>query len=215
MKKILLAVVAVAVLVVAWYIYTGGTMSLKAAKKQLVKEAQQAVLENAAPEDVAALAMKAINMTQGEHGAELWRLKAEWGNVRRKDNIMELEKPSFTYYMAPDNLPLTVTSEKGEVDQEEQRVTFIGSVVATHQDKVVKAPVMVYSGKNRDLVCPEGAGMTGDNMVGSANRIVWDLNAKLLTGLGDVDMSFENAAVPVPPRTEEGQTAPAAGGPQG
>lgn len=215
MKKIFLSVCIAAALFVAWYMYTDGTMSLKAARKKIVKEAQEAVVQGASPEDVAALAMKAINMTQGEHGAELWRLKAEWGNVRRKDNVMELEKPNFTYYMAPDNIPMNVTSEKGEVDQEEQIVRFIGSVVAVHQDRTVKAPVMVYSGKKRELVCPEGADMTGKDMAGTANRVVWDLNSKVLNGLGNVDMTFDNDTVLAPSGSDEQQNTPANSGSQG
>lgn len=197
MKKIFAAVLAVAVLLVSWYIYTGGAMSFAAARRKVVKEAREAAIQSTAPEDVAALAMKAINMTQGEHGAELWRLKAEWGNVRRRDNILELEKPNFTYYMAPDNIPLTVTSEKGEIDQETQRVRFIGSVVATFQDRVVRAPVMVYSGKERELVCPDGAVISGaNNMTGAADTVVWDFTANVLTGSGDVDMTFDYSAAP-------------------
>lgn len=216
MKKIFFAVFAAVALLVAWYIYTDGTMNLKNARKKIIQEAQEAVVQTASPEDVAALAMKAVNMTQGENGAELWRLQAEWANVRRKDNIMELEKPNFTYYTAPDNVPLTVTSEKGEVDQEEQTVRFIGSVVATCQDRIVKAPVMVYSGKRRDLVCPEGADMAvADKMAGSANRIVWDLKTKILNGFGDVDMTFRNNAAFIPAESDNPQNAPADSGAQG
>lgn len=216
MKKIFFAVFAAGALLVAWYIYTDGTMNLKNARKKIIQEAQEAVVQSASPEDVAALAMKAVNMTQGENGAELWRLKAEWANVRRKDNIMELEQPKFTYYTAPDNVPLSITSEKGEVNQEEQIVRFIGSVVATYQDRIVKAPVMVYSGKRRDLVCPEGADMAGANdMAGSANRVVWDLGTKILNGFGNVDMTFHNNTAPTPAGPDNPQNAPTDSGAQG
>ncbi|MCC8194545.1 MAG: hypothetical protein LIP28_07870 [Deltaproteobacteria bacterium] len=118
MKKIIGALGVLLALGVGWYIFTDGTMSLGAAKKKLVQKAQDAVVSNADPEDVAALAMKAINLTQGEHGAELWRLKANWGNMRRKDNVMELEKPDFTYYMPPDNKAIFIVGDKGEIEQE-------------------------------------------------------------------------------------------------
>ena len=51
---------------------------------------------------------------------------------------------------------------------------------------------MVYFGKSREVVCPEGAKMTGTGMEGTANRVVWRLQDKVLEGLGDVDMTFEN-----------------------
>lgn len=196
-----------------WYFYAGGTLNLDAMKKRIVKEAQEAVAQKTAPDDVAALAMKAINLTQGEHGAELWRLKAEWGNVRRRDDIMELEKPKFMYYMAPDNLPLSVTSEKGELDQKKRIVKFIGSVVTTYQDRVVNAPIMVYSDTTRELTFPDSATLRSANMTGSADSFVWNLNEKKLTGFGNVNVSFDNNAAVAPAGRGSGHKTPAKNGP--
>lgn len=192
MKKLFAAAAFLAVLAVGWYFFTDGTMSMKGAKKKLVREARDAALEHAAPEEVAALAMKAMNLTQGEHGAELWRLKADWGNMRRSDQILELEKPRFTYYMPPEHIELTIVSDKGEIDENEQKIRFVTNVVATYRDRRITAPSLVYFGKSREVVCPEGAEMTGAGMEGTANRVVWRLRDKVLEGLGDVDMTFEN-----------------------
>ena len=192
MKKLFVIIAVLAAAAVGWYFFTDGTMTMQGAKKKLVQEVQDAVLERKAPEDVAALAMKAINLTQGEHGAELWRLKADWGNMRRSDQIMELEKPRFTYYMPPENIELTILSNKGEIDQDEQKVRFISDVVATYSDRTIIAPSMVYLGKSREVVCPEGAKVAGAGMEGTANRLVWRLQDKVLEGFGDVDMTFEN-----------------------
>ncbi|SBV93957.1 exported hypothetical protein [uncultured delta proteobacterium] len=192
MKKILGALSVFIALGIAWYIFSDGGLNLGAAKKQIVQTAQDAVVSNAAPEDVAALALKAISLTQGEHGAELWRLKADWGNMRRRDNVMELEKPHFTYYMPPDNKAVTITSSKGEIEQEEQKIRFIDSVVATYDGRTLHAPEMLYFGKSRELVCPQGGRVEGEGYEGSANRIVWRVNEQIIESLGNVDVSFEN-----------------------
>ena len=195
MKKIVGALCAFIALGVAWYIFTDGTLSMQAAKKQLVQKAQDAIVSNANPEDVAALAMKAINLTQGEHGVELWRLKAEWGNMRRRDNIMELEKPRFTYYMPPDSKAVIIVSDKGEIEQETQKIRFIDSVVATYEDRTLRAPEILYFGKSREIVCPQGGEVNGDGYDGSANRIVWRMNDAIIEAFGDVVVSFENDIV--------------------
>lgn len=195
MKKLFGAVcVLLIALGVAWYIITDGASSFNAAKKQLVEKAQDAVLNKATPEEVAALAMKAITMTQGEQGMEIWRLKASWGNVRRKDSVMELEKPMFTYYMPPDNKAVTILSDKGDVEQEEQKIRFLDSVVATYEDKTLFAPEMHYVGKARDVICPRGARVVGLGYEGTANEIVWHMNDQIITAFGNIDVTFESDA---------------------
>ncbi len=115
MRKLVSVIGVLVLLSVAWYFFTDGTMGMDAAKKKFVQQAQDAIVSNVEPDEVAALAMRAINLTQGEHGAELWRLKADWGNMRRKDNVLELEKPRFTYYMPPDYKAITVVAVRGDI----------------------------------------------------------------------------------------------------
>ena len=97
--------------------------------------------------------MKAINLTQGEHGAELWRLKADWGNMRRRDNVKELEKPKFTYYMPPDNAELQVASNKGEIYQDIQEIRFVDDVVATFGERSITSASI---GARLDAWAPAG-----------------------------------------------------------
>ena len=211
MKKIIGALCVLLALGVAWYVFTDGTFRVDSAKKKLVRQAQDAVINNADPEDVAALAMKAITLTQGEHGAELWRLKADWGNMRRRDNVMELEKPRFTYYMPPDNKSIAIASDKGEIEQEKQKIRFLESVVATYEDRTLLADEVLYMGKSREILCPQGGRVEGEGYEGRANRVVWHLNSKILEAFGDVDIVFdsENDIFASPRGAEETQTPPA------
>lgn len=207
MKKLFgAACVFLIAIVVAWYIIADGTSIFKAAKKQVVEKAQDAILNNTSPEDVAALAMKTITMTQGEQGMELWRLKADWGNMRRRDNVMELEQPRFTYYMPPDNRAVLILSDKGDIAQEEQRIRFLNSVVATYDDKTLLAPEMHYVGKARDVICPRGGRIIGQGYEGSADNIVWHMNDHMITAFGNIDVTFESDADIVRPRQEPEDT---------
>ena len=212
MKKLLgAACVLLIALGVAWYLLTDGAMNLDDAKKQLARTAQDVVISTADPEDVAALAMKAINLTQGEHGAELWRLKADWGNMRRRDNVMELEKPRFTYYMPPDNKAISIASDKGDIEQEEQVIRFLDAVIATYDGKTLYAPRMLYFGKPREIVCPQGGKVVGEGYEGIADRVVWRMNDQILEAVGGVDITFdsENDIFTSRPKPEGTQTRPA------
>ena len=193
MKKFFGLIAALLVLGIAWHLFSGGSLSPRSIKKRIVQEAQDAVLSTVDPENVATLAMKTINLTQGEKGVELWRLKADWGNIRRKDNVMELEKPRFTYYMPPDNKAVTIVAEKGEIVQEEQLIRFIDSVVATYEGRTLQAPRLVYYGKKREMVCPQGGVVQGDGYEGSAeNTIFWQIKDQRIDAVGNIHVLFEN-----------------------
>lgn len=209
MKKVVSIAVLVAVAAgIGWYLFTGGAMSLDAAKKQFKRAARDAVVSSSAsPEDVAALAVKAVDMTQGEKGFELWRLKADWGSIRRNDDIMELEKPKFTYYMPPDNVELKITSDKGEIEQEDQRIRFMDNVRAMFGERTVTANLILYEGKNRQVIFPTGAHITGASFDGTADRVVWRLQDQVVEATGDVDITFKNDQdVPGPEQQDTADT---------
>ncbi|GHV51041.1 hypothetical protein FACS1894168_2920 [Deltaproteobacteria bacterium] len=177
---------------IAWYVFSDGTFSAQQIKQKFIKEAKEVIAENASTGDIAALAMRAISLTQGEHGAALWRLKAEWGKMRRADDIMDLEMPKFTYYMSPDDTELTLVSRKGEIDQKEQLILFIDDVVVVYEGRRLDAPFMRYLGKTKEMVCPQGAKVTGKDMAGSADSLVWNLQEQVLQAFGNVDVTFES-----------------------
>ena len=191
MRRLASAVGVLVFLATAWYFFTDGTLRMDAVKKKIVQQAQDAVVSNVDPDEVAALAMRAISLTQGEQGAELWRLKADWGNMRRRDNILELEKPWFTYYMPPDGKAIAIASEKGDIEQTEQKIRFLGSVIATYDGRTLVAPQMVYFGKSREIRCPEGGRVEGPGYEGSADQVVWNINEERIEAFGNVDITFD------------------------
>lgn len=166
-------------------------LSLDAVKEELKEKAQDVAQGTAKADDLAALAVKAIDLTQGEHGVELWRLKAEWGNMRREGGLLELEKPSFTYYMPPNNEEVRVKAETGDVNQVSKLIRFRTNVQAYYDNNTISGPLMVYNGTGKVLTFPEGAVFGGPGMAGEAPMVTWILNEQLIKADGGVNMTWE------------------------
>lgn len=183
------AILAVAGGLVWWLFFK--PLSLDAVKEELKEKAQDMVQGATKTDDLAALAVKAIDLKQGEHGVELWRLKAEWGNMRREGGLLELEKPNFTYYMPPHNEEVRVKAETGDVNQVSKLIRFRTNVEAYYDDKTISGPLMVYNGTGKVLTFPEGAVFGGPGMTGEAPMVTWILNEQLIKADGGVNMTWE------------------------
>lgn len=166
-------------------------LSLDAVKEELKEKAQGVAKGMAKADDLAALAVKAIDLKQGEHGIELWRLKAEWGNMRREGGLLELEKPNFTYYMQPHNEEVRVKAETGDVNQVSKLIRFRTNVQAYYDHNTISGPLMIYNGTGKVLTFPEGAVFGGPGMAGEAPMVTWILNEQLIKADGGVTMTWE------------------------
>ena len=203
MKKSIFLVLAL-ISLGAWYYITDGEMTLDAAKKGIRNAALDTVAHSVKPEDVAALALKTIEFKQGENGIELWRLKADWGNMRRNGETMELEKPRFTYYMPPDNNEVAITSNKGDLNQEKQVIQFFENVVSTFDERTLLSSRMIYEGKGRVMTFPEGAALEGKDVAGTAAHVVWRLGDRIIDASGGVDVTFHSERNFLPSRLSSG-----------
>jgi LPS export ABC transporter protein LptC len=150
-----------------------------------------------------ALALKAITLTQGEGGFELWRLKAEWANIQRQDDKIFLTNPRLTYFMREDDKVIYVQSDSGDVDQQEQLLRFIDNVRVTQDDTILIGPLLIYDGKTNTMTMPEGAELAATGVQGSYNHLVWFIDTKRIETMGDV-VTHLASAVP-----EKGHTPPA------
>jgi len=149
------------------------------------------------------LALKAITLTQGGGGFELWRLKAEWANIQRQDDKIFLTNPRLTYFMREDDKVIYVQSESGDVDQQEQLLRFIDNVRVTQDDTILIGPLLIYDGKTNTMTMPEGAELAATGVQGSYNHLVWFIDTKRIETMGDV-VTHLASAVP-----EKGHTPPA------
>ena len=155
------------------------------------------------------LALKTINLSQGEGGLELWRLKAEWANMQKEDGKIVVERPSLTYFMPEKDeeekqKTLFVTSESGEVDQKEQILRFENHVHITMDDKTIQGDLLVYNGTAKTMTLPNGGEFTGTGISGAAPFLVWDMNNKIIRANGGVDVQFagSEASNPLTPEQE-------------
>jgi LPS export ABC transporter protein LptC len=148
------------------------------------------------------LALKAIILSQGEGGFERWRLKAEWANMQKRDDIIFLIKPRLTYFMEDGNV-IYIQSDGGNVEQQKQMLRFIDNVRATRDDKILTGKLLVYNGTAKTMTMPESAELTAAEVWGSANHLVWFIDTKRIETRGDVIMHLDSPA-------PEGHTPPGA-----
>lgn len=136
------------------------------------------------------LALKSVNLSQGEGGFEIWRLKAEWANVRKQGEAVIVEKPRLVYFMDEGEKTLHVSSSTGDINQKSQILRFINNVHIIQEDKVITGSLLVYNGSRKTMTFPDGGDFTSPGITGHAAQVEWDLNSKLITATGDVSVLF-------------------------
>lgn len=157
-----------------------------------VRKALETAMSGDAPssttlEEAVGVAMKGIELVQGEKGIELWRLKATWAQLRQSDNIIDVDKPDLVYQM-DGGKQVRIVAQKGEVQQQVQLVRMWDDVHATHERHELFASLMVYNGTSRTMYFPEGARMAGQGMSGNATKLEWDVAADVLRGSDGVSL---------------------------
>lgn len=143
-----------------------------------------------AMEKAVGLALKGINLVQGEKGLELWRLKATWASLREEGGQIDVEMPDMVYRVGDAEMPLHVTANKGNVAQNQQFLRLWENVVCTYDDYTLRAPLMTYDGKSRTMTFPDGAHVENAKTKGFAHMLRWDLNTNIIEGLEGVTISW-------------------------
>lgn len=166
-------------------------------------------------DDPVDLAIKTISLSQGEGGFELWRLKAEWANLRKRDDNIIVEEPRLTYNMREEGKVLFVESRTGDINQKEQILRFIDDVSATQESKHITGPLLVYNGRDKTMTFPHGCKFKDMGVFGSADTLVWHIDRQVIEGNGNVKVlldgqrsAFSHTTVPVQ-NSQNSQSAPA------
>ncbi len=226
MKKIYLLIVAGLILILAGgaYLFQGGKVSLLGRVTELVKKEGVATLDAAVNgsdnplEEAAGLAIKGINLFQGDDGIELWRLKASWAHLTREGGDINVERPVVRYALGdasaanPDDDVLDVEALKGRITDNQRHLSLWDNVVITRYDDTITAPRMDYDTATRTMTFPEGAALESPTASGSAGVFAWNLGKNEMVGTNGVtvlikarDEGEASEAVPVP---SEQDTAP-------
>jgi LPS export ABC transporter protein LptC len=156
-------------------------------RKALESAISGGVTDSATLEEAVGVAMKGIELVQGEKGIELWRLKATWAQLRQSNNVIDVDSPDLVYQM-DGGRQLRIVAQKGEVQQQVQLVRMWDDVHATHDRHELFSSLMVYNGTSRTMYFPEGARIEGQSLSGNATRLEWDVAADVLRGSDGVSL---------------------------
>lgn len=138
------------------------------------------------------LAIKDINLFQGNKGVELWRLKASWAHLSQNGDTIDVDTPKIRYALGeasvsdPMSDVLTVDAHKGRITDNQRFLTLWENVVVTRFEDVLTGPRMNYDGATRTMVFPEGAALDSPTASGTATVFTWDLAKNELYGANGV-----------------------------
>lgn len=171
-------------------------------------------LENQGAEDssgggIAGMSVLGLEIVQGEKGHEIWHLVAENAVMSEQGGDIIAQKPYLTYYLnnksdklGPGDLAtpdvLNVSSETGDVNQQENRLRFAGNVVATHKGDVLRTSQIDYDGGQNRLHCPEESQIEGKGIRGKTREMFWHLDDNTLHARGGVSLNFETGRMIFP-----------------
>ena len=199
-SRILLIAALAALLAGGWYVAKRGGETtligrlLDVANKGGIKSLDGAKLQDNATqpgnplEEVAGLAIKGINLFQGNKGLELWRLKASWAHMSQNGDTIDVDKPVVRYALGegsasnPDDDVLDVQAQFGKITDNQRFLTLWDDVVITRYDEVITSSRMDYDANKRLMTFPEGAVFESPTASGTATLLAWDLAASEVHG---------------------------------
>lgn len=203
-SRILLITALVALLAGGWYVAKRGGETtligrlLDVANKGGIKSLDGAKLQGNATqsgnplEEVAGLAIKGINLFQGNKGLELWRLKASWAHMSQNGDTIDVDKPVVRYALGegsasnPNDDVLDVQAQLGRITDNQRFLTLWDDVVITRYDNVITSSRMNYDANKRLMTFPEGAALESPTASGTATFFTWDLSTNEMHGSGGV-----------------------------
>ena len=170
----------------------------------------------AVDEESATMALKAMELVQGENGKMTWRLRTTGALMRRQDGNIEVTDPRLTYFMQPDDNELFVQADFGDIFQTDNKFRFVRNVFITNEDRAVAGDLLEYDGTTRIMTMPNASHFSSPDLQGSASRVIWRMDDSAIESIGNVNVFFKSGAKLAPSETQEppspgeGGSAPAA-----
>lgn len=195
----------------AWYVLADAGRDPEEKSAQVIAAADQLGRE-ADAEEAVDLAIKTISLSQGEGGFELWRLKAEWANLRKRDDLIIVERPRLTYNMREEGKVLFVESRTGDINQKQQLLRFIEDVRVTQEEKRIIGSLLVYNGGDKTMTFPQGCELTDTGVNGTMDTLVWHIDRQFIEGDGNVKVFLEGPEKNLPTYTSGPSSLPEAPG---
>lgn len=167
-------------------------------------------------EEVAGLAIKGIDLFQGDNGIELWRLKASWAHLNQDGDTINVDSPHVRYALGdhstgnPEDDILEVEGRKGRITDNQRFLSLWDDVVVTRFDDRLTGPLMNYNATTRIMSFPAGAKLESPRASGTAGVFTWDLAQNELQGTEGVVVVLKPRLLPEDTSSKTGaaQTQP-------
>ncbi len=135
---------------VIWYLYLEHKTvdKFEQAAKEIAKEAGELEIQADVGVD---LSLKGIKLSHGKEGHLHWKLTAKKANYLHDQGQVLVEFPEIIYFFEEDAKRLRVKSDKGLIEQENEKARLWPEIRATYGDMRLRADELEYSGKDRML----------------------------------------------------------------
>lgn len=151
---------------------------------------RQAVRQvNVSPEEGMDLSLKGIELSQGEQGEELWRLKAQTAFYVQEEDVVQLGSPEITYFLQPEMQKIFIQANKGVIDQKSQKARLLGDVVIQRQQGTIRCDLVIFDGNAKKLTMPGSVTFDETDLVGTATDVVWSLEENIIHADKNVSMN--------------------------
>lgn len=168
-----------------------GVVAMSMVSEKVVHEVRMAVQKNQqGPEGVVDLTLKGVELLQGEHGEELWRLEAQGAWYDQKEGVIQVSHPVITYILKPDKQELVVRSVRGVVNQTAKIARLWEDVEIERNGGYIRSSLMIYNGTSHTLHIPGVARFDGPDLFGNATNVTWHLNENFVQAEQDVSVEM-------------------------
>ena len=143
-------------------------------------------------EDSLGLALKGVNLSQGENGIELWRLKASWARLSKDRESIQVDSPTVQYLLGDglNNDTITVRSDKGKIVENQNTIILWKNLLIAQDNKSLTGPYLLYDTKKRHIYFPDGAQFTSPQATSAAGKVTWDLKSNIISGKNGIKVTI-------------------------
>ncbi|MEG6548699.1 LPS export ABC transporter periplasmic protein LptC [Desulfocurvibacter africanus] len=131
------------------------------------------------------MAAKGIELTHGNEGKLIWRLRAESASYDQEKGLVLVQTPNIDYFTQPSDKLLHVRAPQGSVHQESSEVHFWPEVTALYEKASLTAKEIMYDGQGL-LTASGGAVVKQEGVTLMAPVMHFDLNARVFVAEGGV-----------------------------
>lgn len=140
----------------------------------------------------ATLSLDQVNHTASKAGVKQWSLKAETVNYYQERNEA-LFKVLTLVFFSENNLPTTLTSDRGKMDTTTQDISAFGHVVVANGPYTLKTETLHYTNKQRVVTSPVPVTITNETSRLTADRMTMDMNTSITILEGHVKGVFSGS----------------------